>query len=239
MRFPTRLIAVAVLCAVTTGAAFAGKSTSMSGSRSTTISRSPARSVSAAPKAPSYKPSYSQTTRTLGGNSRLPNRLSGLRQSLISSSGPQPSSRVTQIIHERESSGPGWLGTAFLVSMLSRNDLSGSDRSWVQSRIDALKSEGADEAPLQLLKAVSPKVAFSFKGLDEPLYVGKSASVIVTAQSGGKAVPVSCDHPAAHAVDGHAQIVWTPDTTGVSLITCKAGDRQEQRLVRVLDKDAA
>jgi hypothetical protein len=160
------------------------------------------------------------------------------RRSLISDDGPKPSQKVTQIIRERESSGPGWLGTAFLVAMLSRHDLTSSDRRWIQSRIDAIRlsSEASDDEPPALLPAAHPQIAFSFQGLDAPLQLGHAANVSVSANALGKPVPVTCDHPAATGQNGRVEFAWTPDAPGVTLLTCKAGEKQERRLVRVISK---
>ena len=163
------------------------------------------------------------------------------RRSLIPTSGAQPSQHVTEIIRERESSGPGWLGTAFLISLLSRHDLSSSDKSWIEGRINSIRAEEDSDAsePPALLPAAHPKIAYTFKGIDAPLRVGEAASVSVSALDNGKPVDVSCDHPAATTQNGRVEIAWTPDVPGVTLLTCKAGERTERRLVRVIDKGAS
>ena len=225
------LTAALLVAAAQTPAAGKAGSSGSSGGRSTSVSKS------APSKSTTYRPAAATPYRPLGGNTRqIPQR-----RSLISDDGPKPSEKVTQIIRERESSGPGWLGTAFLVAMLSRHDLTSSDRSWVQSRIDALRLSGdpSDDEQPALLPAVHPKIAFSFQGLDAPLLVGDAASVSVSAHALGKPAPVTCDHPAATDQNGRVEIAWTPDAPGVALLTCKAGDRQERRLVRVVAKGAS
>jgi hypothetical protein len=192
-----------------------------------------------APKNTTNRSAAAPATRLLGGNTRLVQQRLQQRRSLIADDAPQPSPKVTQIIRERESSGPGWLGTAFLVSVLSRHDLSSSDRSWIQDRIDSIRSSGEaaeDGEPPALLPAVHPKIEFTFKGLDAPLHAGEVASVSVSALAHGQPVPITCDHPAASNHSGHVDIVWTPEMPSVSLLTCKSGERQERRLVLVVPK---
>lgn len=235
----------ALMVAATPALAGKGGSSGSSGGRSTSVGKSaPAPARSSTPtKSTTYRPAAAPAPRPLGGNTRLVQQRQQQQQhrSLIADEGPQPSQKVTQIIRERESSGPGWLGTAFLVSMLSRHDLSSSDRSWIQSRIDTIRSSGeaADDEPPALLPAAHPKIEFSFQGLDEPLHVGEAASVSVSALAHGKPVPVTCDHPAATNQNGHVEIAWTPDAPSVSLLTCKSGERQERRLMRVVAKGAS
>ncbi|MDF6893604.1 hypothetical protein NLR16_24450, partial [Escherichia coli] len=69
---------------------------------------------------------------------------------------------MAQIIRERESSGPGWLGTAFLVALLSRHDLSDSDRQWLQSKIDALAGEDEADDASGLAPPLAPSVTFLY-----------------------------------------------------------------------------
>ncbi|WP_249354847.1 hypothetical protein [Ralstonia sp. 3PA37C10] len=109
-----------------------------------TVSRSAAgtsRSTSA-----SRPSTYRPATNGLARSSTPGARSLGTRGSLLEG-GAQPSPKMAQIIRERESSGPGWIGTAFLVALLSRHDLSDSDRQWLQTKIDALAGEDeADDA---------------------------------------------------------------------------------------------
>lgn len=152
------------------------------------------------------------------------------QKSLLTKNGPQPSPMVTQIIRERESSGLGWLGGAFLVALLSRNDLSSSDRNWIQNQIDTL------EEPL--LPPVRPKVILVFTGLDGPLRVGEAADISVSAVDGsGKSLFVACDLPANADNQGRIKLSWTPDSPGVRLFTCKAGGHQERRVARVIAQE--
>lgn len=163
-------------------------------------------------------------------------------RSILRKDGPQPSPRVAQIIREREaSSGPGWIGTAFLVAMLSQHDLTSSDRRWIQSRIDDARAAGEEAEADPLLSMPSPKVRFRFDGVEAPLFVGKKASVSVSAEDGnGKALPLSCEAPAAGAVhyrQGISELTWTPMSPGIILLSCSAGGRHERRMLRVITKE--
>lgn len=173
-----------------------------------------------------------------------PKSATSARTSLLGGAGPKPSQRVTEIIRERESSGPGWIGTAFLVSMLSQHDLSSSDRSWIQSRIDAAQKRGeSDPDAPALLPEARPPVVFAFEGIDSPLHVGWPSKLRVkAADRAGHALVVSCDAPTgAHAVQasGHAEIAWTPTSAGIFLLPCRAGTGVERRLVRVVTDGAS
>ena len=152
---------------------------------------------------------------------------------MLERSPSQPSPKVAQVIRERESSGPGWVGTAFLIALLSRHDLSSADPSWIQGRIDALRDDGNEED--DLLDAVASPVTFDFAGLKPKPEVGDKFSVLVSAKSKGAAVPVSCSLDEATVVrsDQLSQVSWEPSAPGAALLTCEAAGHQSRRLLRV------
>lgn len=158
------------------------------------------------------------------------------RRSLLAGAQSQPSPKVTQIIRERERSGPGWLGTAFLVSLLSQHDLSSSDRSWIEGRINALRDSGEDNnnAPV-LLQPAAPGISFRYGGLQSQYVAGAEAMVTVRADQAGKAVPVACTLAGAQLDQGgtEARIEWTPSGTGVQLLSCEAAGHRDRKLLRV------
>lgn len=165
------------------------------------------------------------------------------RRSLLSS-GTQPSSRVTEIIRERESSGPGWIGTAFLVSLLSQHDLSASDRSWIEGRISSLRAEerGEDggDGPDPLLPPAKPNVAVALSGAAVPLESGVPAAMELIATANGRpATSLECSVKGDTTTrttlrrPGVLGITWTPDHPGVYILDCTADGHHERRLLRV------
>lgn len=160
---------------------------------------------------------------------------SSSRRSLLSAGTP-PSPRLTQIIRERERSGPGWIGAAVLIALMSQHDLSASDRSWIQGKIDALGAEGDGDTAEALLPAVQQPMSIS--GASQPLYIGQSAAISVT--SSGKAVDsVACDiegadtQPVVSSRDRTTSVIWTPEHAGAYILNCRAGDHAERRILRV------
>lgn len=238
-KFVVFMMALSVASTSTLAGSFSSRSSgSSSGGASRSIG-SPSRSVglgnsvSVSRASTGYKASKTASMRPM-------NRLNSKetlqsRRSLIPADGPQPPKRVAEIIRERESSGPGWLGTAFLITLLSRHDLSITDKSWIDDRIKAIRNEEGYDASA-LLDPVNPTVTYIFKGLEEPLLAGETARISVSAMSGNKPIPVTCDHPAAISHSDMVEITWTPNEPSVSLLTCTAGKQQERRLIRVLAK---
>jgi hypothetical protein len=157
------------------------------------------------------------------------------RRSLLAAGTP-PSPHLTRIIRERERSGPGWVGTAVLIALLSQHDLSAADRNWIQGKIDALgaEGEGVDKQPL-LPPAQRP---MSITGATQPLRPGQNATIAVAA-AGIPADAVACDiegvatQPAVTTRDRVANLTWTPEQAGVYILNCRAGKHTERRVLRV------
>lgn len=158
-----------------------------------------------------------------------------VRRSLLGA-GARPSPRLTQIIRERERSGPGWIGTAVLVALLSQHDLSASDRSWIQNKIDALKGEEEVDAVAALLPPVSRP--FTVTGASQPMHAGRPASIDIAA-AGISISDLECAIDGATAQPdlsrrGAAAIItWTPDRAGAYILNCRAGKHIERRVLRV------
>jgi hypothetical protein len=156
------------------------------------------------------------------------------RESLLWHNPTPPSPALTQIIRERESRvGPGWLGTAFLISLLSRHDLSNGDRGWIQSKIDSLK--GADEDGDQvLLPPTNPLVRFKFDGIDSPLVIGEARHIQISATDrNGNRKPAHCE--LARASDNPLTFVdeldLSPTHSGLAILTCRVDTSKERRLI--------
>lgn len=100
------------------------------------------------------------------------------RRSLLTGT-PPPSPRLREIIQREESSGPGWIGTAFLIALLSQHDLSAADHAWIEARIAALGRD--EEQPPALLASVTPAVAFHIQGLKQSYPPDNEAELTVRA----------------------------------------------------------
>lgn len=206
------------------GAGAGSRTASTASVRGATSSRPAAGTRSSA------RPAASRAYGQLGTRSSLQ-----ARRSLLAA-GKQPSPRLTQIIRERERSGPGWIGTAVLIALLSQHDLSASDRSWIQGKIDALNAEGeGDEAQALLPPAQRP---MSITGATQPLHAGQSATIAVAA-SGMRADAITCDiegtaaQPVISGRDRVASLTWTPERAGAYILNCRAGKHIERRVLRV------
>lgn len=167
---------------------------------------------------------------------RAKGALQGPGRSLLDDGDQRPSKRLTDVIKEREKSGPGWLGTAFLISMLSQHDLSAADKEWIERKLSGLEAEG-DSGEDGLLLPIVQTVAFRFVGLEHQPAVGKTNVIDVSAADRtGRAVKVQCDRPAFGEVDhreAFARISISPTAAGAAVITCHAAGVTERRAIRI------
>lgn len=151
---------------------------------------------------------------------------------------PAPSKRLSEIIRQRESSGPGWVGTAFLVYLFSRHDISDSDKRWLKAEIDRRHAAGEDD-DVALLEPAHPGVMFNYTGLGMPIRRDMNLTIGVSAEADGEPVAVTCDIPGGRVVSGpqnlRASVFWTAPPAGVTILTCRAAERQDMRLLRVQD----
>lgn len=177
---------------------------------------------------PSARP-YGQ----LGTRSIIP-----ARRSLLASGTP-PSPRLTQIIRERERSGPGWIGTAVLIALMSQHDLSAADRNWIQEKIDARDAEEeGDEAQGLLPPSRQP---MSLTGATQ-LRAGQSATIAV-ASGRTPAEAVACyiegatTQPVVTYRDRVANHTWTPERAGAYIFTCRTDKYTERRVLRVAENN--
>lgn len=176
---------------------------------------------------------YRPATNSLAQTSTPGARARGTRRSLLEG-GAQPSAHLAQVIRERESSCPGWLGTAFLVALLSRHDLSDSDRHWLQAKIDALADDEADDQS-GLEPPLVPTVTFLYAGLQGNFMTGRGSTIRVTAHGTPvNPIPVSCTMPEARiSTEGPAAvIVWEPRAPAAYVLTCQAGGQRDRRLLK-------
>lgn len=168
---------------------------------------------------------------------------------------PQPSPQLAQVIHQHNG-GSNWMGTALVMSMLHSNNLSASDRSWLEER---LAEERAHEAAWPAVQVGATQAAPAPKDLgqammdgfaegslpkrmqfqfDLPLRVvaGETYDLKVNAQDGrGKPKDLRCTLPGATITsDGLTQqLRWTPVQPGSQVITCKSQDDADQRLLEI------
>lgn len=224
------ILAAGLLASAAAGAAPSGGN---GGSGKSSASRG---STSSGTSSAGRSASRSSDMRAARNNTQRSGAGSPARRSLLAGSPSQPSPKVTEIIRERERSGPGWLGTAFLVSLLSQHDLSSSDRSWIEGRINSLRESGEDDEPAPaLLSPAAPGVSFRYAGLQPQFTAGAEATVTVRAERAGVAVPVACALPGAQLDQGRgeARIEWTPAGPGVQLLSCEAAGHRDRKLLRV------
>lgn len=234
--------ALVVLCLPQTLPVMAGGFSSRSSFKSSSgfAARSPSYRPSSTGSAPAYKsfrPESGSGATSAGGNGSSAGRVNGkspvygpspsARQSLLNNNGPQPSPRLQTIIREKEASGPGWVGTAALVWLLSQHDLSSSDREWINSR---LREADSSEPPAPGESDVSFQWA-----VPAQIMSGQPVKIIVTAFHHGKAVLPSCELGNVKSVpeNNAAVLNWTPENTFSAVATCRAEGWVDQRLLAV------
>lgn len=212
--------------------AHAGKSPG-SGSRSFSAPSSKGSAVRSSPRPSTSGPvtykSAVPVTPVNRYNSRTPEK-AGSYRSVLSRSQTLPSEKLQTVIREKEQSGPGWMGTALLVWLLSQHDLSSSDKAWVNQQIAQAKKENQQVLP------PTPElsdVAFNWS-YPSAFTPGQKAMIAVSAKQGlaGKAVPVTCVMNGSYGVkDGEiTRIEWTPDKDMTAVMRCEAGGLSDLRM---------
>lgn len=212
--------------------AHAGKSPG-SGSRSFSAPSSKGSAVRSSPRPSTSGPvtykSAVPVTPVNRYNSRTPEK-AGSYRSVLSRSQTLPSEKLQTGIREKEQSGPGWMGTALLVWLLSQHDLSSSDKAWVNQQIAQAKKENQQVLP------PTPElsdVAFNWS-YPSAFTPGQKAMIAVSAKQGlaGKAVPVTCVMNGSYGVkDGEiTRIEWTPDKDMTAVMRCEAGGLSDLRM---------
>ncbi|WP_336732059.1 hypothetical protein [Pantoea ananatis] len=239
--------ALVALCLLQTLPVMAGGFSSRSSFKSSPgfAARSPSYRPSSTGSAPTYKsfrPESGSSATTAGGNGSPAGRVNSTspgyrpsptnRQSLLSSNGPQPSPRLQTIIREKEASGPGWVGTAALVWLLSQHDLSSSDREWINSRLREADSDSSGEQPVP--ESGQSDVSFQW-AVPAQIVSDQPVKIIVTAFRHGKAILPSCELGDVKSVpeNNAAVLNWTPENTFSAVATCRAEGWVDQRLLAV------
>jgi uncharacterized protein (DUF1015 family) len=146
------------------------------------------------------------------------------------------SPKLTSVIRQKEANGPGWIGTAFLIALLSRHDLSSSDKSWIQNQIYASKGEEGEDGE-QLIQPIKSRYAIVYEGLQNTYKIGQPVLVTVSAKDeNGKVLYPECTLPAAEIKRERnvAHIQWQSTARAVQVLTCRANGRQYRKLVKVL-----
>lgn len=180
--------------------------------------------------------SSSEARGATGRKTQTKTKTKTTRRSLLDQHNDPPSQRLATIIRDRERSGPGWIGTAFLIALLSRHDLSSADREWIGRRIASLHGTETEGDPAWLAP-VSPVVRFQYSGLQSEYSSGVPAELTVWAEHAGVAVPLECAlagvSPIAFA-GKRVRISWTP-VAGVTILTCTAGKHVARTLIRSVE----
>lgn len=164
-----------------------------------------------------------------GGKTTSPGSATGFSRSVLSGPGPQPTQKLQTIIREKERSGPGWMGTAMLVWLLSQHDLSSSDRDWVESRLEEARQRGEK---IETPPAEQSDVTFDWS-LPSAFIAGQQASLTVTTLRGKQPVTVTCRINDTRSTDAGntSRLVWTPAAPGTAVADCHADGWVDQRLL--------
>lgn len=149
---------------------------------------------------------------------------------------PPASPKLTNLIRSREgASATGLRGTALLMALLKEKGLSINDRSWIESRLNELKSAGDLQG--SLLTPTFPPVLFVYTGLKQQFQAGEHISIRVEAAVDGKTIPLRCSLADAEVttIGKAVQIKWTATSPTVQLLTCNANGHSERRLIKVFN----
>ncbi|MFL6615336.1 hypothetical protein SB912_19245 [Pantoea sp. SIMBA_072] len=143
--------------------------------------------------------------------------------------GPQPSPQLQTIIREKEASGPGWLGTAGLIWLLSRHDLSSSDREWINNR---LREENSSENTSPVIE--QSDVSFQWS-VPASIINGQPVKIVIAAVRHGNVLLPDCELGDIKSVheNNAAVLNWTPEHTVSAVATCRAEGWVDQRLLAV------
>jgi hypothetical protein len=122
----------------------------------------------------------------------------------------------------------------------AQHDLSASDRSWIQNKIDALKGAEEGDAVAALLPPVSRP--FTVTGASQPMQTGRPASINIAAagiliSDLACAIDGATAQPDVSRRGAAASITWTPDRAGAYILICRAGKHIERRVLRVAAND--
>lgn len=187
---------------------------------------------------PTSRPSARGDSHQAGGG---PSASSGRKaaapaqKSLLDRQGDLPSPKLAETIRQRETSGSGWVSAAFLVMLLSGNDLSASDRSWVERRLEEAGAEEGGRAVDEPPADVPQLVAFKYTG-DQELTAGVAVALEIEASRSGNTLVTSCavgDPLSGGAKSNNGLLRWTPTAEGAHVVTCEAADVIDYRLLYV------
>lgn len=154
-------------------------------------------------------------------------------QRALIAQGPRPSADLQRTLDERQraSGNSAFFTGAFVAWLLSSGNHSNSDRQWLQSKLDALRSEGLDEDEPELLAPVS-KGAILIDGPAQSK-VGQAQQFVIQRPTGTG--PISCTiEDQVRSGTNSLTIPWTPTREGAYLLTCESGKDRRRALVKVL-----
>jgi hypothetical protein len=158
-------------------------------------------------------------------------------------SGPSP--RLQAIITQRQQTGgSNWLGTAALVWLLSRHDLSAEDRDWVEAQISQQATTPNVDANGDVdINRTAKGLAFSWDGLPVSVNVGQPVNLTITAidtANHKEALTCSLTGPGVdvslkeQVTDSGVTIHWKPTKPGVVILDCDSIAEGERRALQVL-----
>ena len=149
---------------------------------------------------------------------------------MLDNSTTKPSPQLQTIIREKESSGPGWIGTGFLIYLLSQHDLSSSDKNWIQSQLNDERNSPERPAPPPIELS---DVTFQW---DVPAIFrsGVQSNIIVRASQGPENTPraVACSMNGIQSVPekNKAILEWVPDKEETVVVTCLSAGLHDMRM---------
>lgn len=158
----------------------------------------------------------------------------------LAPAGPSPQLRT--IIREREvSRGPGWLGTAALVWLLSRHDLSDDDRRWVSSQMSSSYGDTVEDGAS--VNRVGKNLTFVHEGLPESVQVGQTLHMVITAideKQRHQALSCGITGPGNKPLSAKTDITdlgvsltWTARQEGIMFLQCEGLAEGERRAIDV------
>lgn len=157
-----------------------------------------------------------------------------------------PSPQLQRIIQVRQaSSGPGWLGTAALVWLLTRPDVTDSDRDWVNAQI-ATQSNVASVDTGNSLNRTAKTLTFVYDGLSDTVTSGELLRVAVSAHDTAlhnqaiscSVISSSNQSPAEIKVtEQGVDVTWKPTTAGFAILQCDSLKEGERRLLTISSEE--
>ncbi|WP_308538845.1 hypothetical protein [uncultured Pantoea sp.] len=124
------------------------------------------------------------------------------------------------------------MGTAALIWLLSRHDLSSGDRAWLNERLREANNNTVREPDAPVAEQSDVRFQWAVPAL---IVSGQPVKIVVTADLHGKALVPACGLGDIKSVQekNAAVLNWTPENTFSAVVTCRAEGWVDQRLLAV------